>query len=72
MGGWTRGVMALPGAKLILPIEATFPNMFEEVRCTVDGRPRSARLLPDEDRWKEGCCGRLGASDIRDEETERA
>jgi hypothetical protein len=29
-------------------------------------------LLPDEDRWKDGCCGRLGASDMRDEDTERA
>ena len=41
----------------------------DEFRCTV--RPSSARLLPDEERVKAGCGGRLGASDMRDEECER-
>jgi len=52
--------------------EAAFPKMLEdELRCTVDGRPKSAKFVPEEERWKDGCCGRLGASDMRDEEIER-
>ena len=46
----------------------------DECRCRVAVRPRSARLPPDEERWKAGCCGgggRLGASDMRDEDWER-
>ena len=75
-GGCIRGVMAVPGASLVLAIEPPMlaPNIFDDVRWTwtVDGRPKSGRLLPDDVRWKEGCCGRLGASDMRDEDMERA
>lgn len=38
----------------------------------MDGRPRSAIFVPEDDRWKFGCCGRLGARDMREDETERA
>lgn len=44
----------------------------DELRWTVDGRPGSARFVPEDERWKFGCWGRLGARDIREEETERA
>ena len=61
-----------PGAKLILPAEAPWPNMFEdEFLCTVEGRAKSGRLLPDDERWKEGCGGRPGASDILEEDIDR-
>ena len=30
-----------------------------------------ARSLPEEDRWKLGCDGRPGASDMREPDTER-
>ncbi len=67
------GVMTLPGAQLILDTDVAFPKILdEELRCTVDGRPRSARLVPEEERWKLGCWGLLGARDMREEETERA
>jgi hypothetical protein len=39
-------------------------------RCTVE-KPISARVVPDEDRWKMGCAGLLGLSDMRDPETVR-
>ena len=34
--------------------------------------PISARLLPEEERWKMGWFGRPGASDILEPEVERA
>jgi hypothetical protein len=39
-------------------------------RCTVE-KPISARLPPEEDRWKLGCEGLPGASDMRDPDVER-
>lgn len=39
-------------------------------RWTVE-KPMSARLLPDDDRWKTGCAGLFGASDIREPEVVR-
>lgn len=48
------------------------PNKFEEeLLWTVDGRAASPRLLPEDDLPKDGCGGRPGASDIRDEDMER-
>jgi hypothetical protein len=39
--------------------------LVDEERLTVES-PISAKLLPDEDRWKTGCCGRpyVGARDV--------
>ena len=50
------------------------PNRLEEeLRWTVDGRPpKSGRLFPEDERVNEGCGGRPGASDIRDDDMERA
>ena len=44
----------------------------EEFLCIVGGRPKSGKLLPEEDRWKDGCGGRpCGARDILDEDIDR-
>jgi len=42
-----------------------------EVRLTL-ASPMPARLSPEEERWKTGCAGRPGASDILEPETDRA
>lgn len=63
--GCVRGVIA-PGARLMRP-----PIKFEdEDRCNVD-LPISVRLFPEDDRWKDGCGGLLGASDMRDDDCDR-
>lgn len=61
--------MLATGAKLFLP---PVPVMKFAVlcRCTVEN-PISARLPAEEDRWKFGCEGLPGASDIRDPDVER-
>lgn len=62
--------MDVIGAVLLRP--PVLPKRFpEEVRCAVDA-PRSARLLPDDERWKRGWFGLPGASDILEPDTERA
>lgn len=43
----------------------------EELRWTVDGRPMSARFVPDDERPKAGWGGLFGAKDMREEEAER-
>ena len=40
-------------------------------RCTVE-KPICARFSPDEERWKLGCAGRPGASDMREPDVLRA
>jgi hypothetical protein len=50
-----------PGAKLFLPLLAP-KTLLVELRCT-DWKP-SARLVPEDERWKMGWLGRPGASDI--------
>ena len=39
-------------------------------RCTVE-KPKLARLSPDDERWKTGCDGRPGASDMREPDVVR-
>lgn len=62
------GVLAT-GAKLFLP-----PVLARKLAvlglCTVE-KPISARLPPEDDRWKFGWDGRPGASDMRDPDVER-
>lgn len=62
------GVLAT-GAKLFLP---PVPVMKFAVlcRCTVE-KPISAKLPAEDDRWKLGCEGLPGASDMRDPDVER-
>jgi hypothetical protein len=45
--------------------------VWKEERLTEE-RPASARLVPDEERWKSGWLGRDMASDCRDPDMERA
>ena len=40
------------------------------VRCTVE-KAMSAKLPPEEERWKTGCAGLFGASDMREPEVVR-
>ena len=63
--------MSAFGARLIRGADALW-NIFDELLCTVEGRPSSARLVPDDDRWKDGCGGLFGASDMREEEIDLA
>jgi len=62
--------MLLAGAyDLRPPVEL---NMLAvELRWT-EAKPRSARLLPDDERWNIGWLGRPGARDMREPEVERA
>lgn len=66
MGGPTLG-----GTKLVLVVDALWKMVFGAGFLTVDS-PASAKLLPDAERWKVGCCRRPGARDMRDPEVERA
>ena len=65
------GVISAFGARLIRDADALL-NMFDELRCTVEGLPISARLFPEDERWKAGCGGLFGASDMREEEIDLA
>ncbi len=65
----TANCAALAGTKLFRPFELC-RLCADEPRLTVD-MPRSARLLPDDDRWKTGCAGRGGASDAREPDMDR-
>jgi hypothetical protein len=61
------------GARLLRAVPTLPPPkaLLVEWRCT-DGKPMSARLVPDDDRWKTGCAGRPPASDILEPDCERA
>lgn len=63
--------MSILGARLIRDTD-TLLKILEEPLCTVEGLPSSARFVPDDDRWKDGCGGLLGARDMREEETDLA
>ncbi len=39
--------------------------------CREADLPISAKLLPEDERWKDGCGGLFGASDILDEDCDR-
>jgi len=53
---------------LFLPVLA---NRFAEDGLWTVERPISARLFPDDDRWKIGWFGRPGARDMREPDVER-
>lgn len=61
--------MDAPGAKLFRPLLAPRP-LLVELRC-IDWKP-SARLVPEEERWKRGWLGRPGARDILEPLCDRA
>lgn len=68
MGFGFAGVLA-NGAMLFRP--TVLVRKFAVLgRCTVDN-PRAARLSPEDERWKTGCEGRPGASDMRDPDAVR-
>jgi hypothetical protein len=46
-----------PGARDCRCVLELAKGLFETERLAVD-MPISARLLPEDDRWKFGCCGR--------------
>jgi hypothetical protein len=73
MLGADAGVWKIePGARLFLaPPTLLAPNMLlVECRWT-DWNPISARLFPEDERWKMGCAGRPAARDILDPDWER-
>jgi hypothetical protein len=64
--------MEAPGAKLFLAPVLLGPNMLLVDLRWAEWRPCSARLVPDEERWKTGWLGRPGASDILEPDCDRA
>jgi hypothetical protein len=59
-----------PGAKLLRAL-APPKALLVELRWT-EGKPVSARFVPDEERANSGWLGREGARDMREPEVERA